>query len=129
MTIAIFWILFSVAVGLYAGSRGRGSGNWFVLSLLISPLIGFIFVLASNDLAKEAAAPGEHNHVRCPHCSEWVLPLANTCKHCGKAITPDPGFAARIEKDAKSARLQSTLMTGVAVLLFLGVIFAWSLRG
>jgi hypothetical protein len=53
MSIFLFWILFSIAVGILASNRGRSGIAWFFLSLLISPLLGLIFVLVTKNLAKE----------------------------------------------------------------------------
>jgi len=47
MEFLIGWILFSAVVGVSAKTRGRGGGNWFLLSLLISPLLAGLFLLAS----------------------------------------------------------------------------------
>jgi len=38
----VFWIFFCVLVGLYASSKGRSGISFFVLSLFLTPLIGFI---------------------------------------------------------------------------------------
>jgi hypothetical protein len=39
-----FWIVFSIAVGTFASVRRNASGfGWFLLSLIISPLLAFIF--------------------------------------------------------------------------------------
>jgi hypothetical protein len=47
MSYLIGWILFSAVVGVGAKTSGRGGGNWFLLSLLISPLLAGLFLLAS----------------------------------------------------------------------------------
>jgi hypothetical protein len=44
MIIVFFWIVFSAAVGLFASVRRNRNGfGWFVLSLLVSPIIAIIF--------------------------------------------------------------------------------------
>lgn len=83
MEIVIIWFVLSILVGLYAGSRGRGSGNWFVVSLLLSPLIGLIFVAALPNLKDQ---PNEKTHRKCPECAEQILIEAKTCKHCGHRL-------------------------------------------
>lgn len=81
------WFFLSIAVGLLAGQRGRGSGTWCVLSWIISPLLGLILLLSSSDLSKEKP-PSALTHRKCPSCAEWVLPAALKCKHCGSVIDP-----------------------------------------
>lgn len=44
MTIALFWLIFATAVGVIASERGRSGFGWFLLALLISPLIAVIVV-------------------------------------------------------------------------------------
>lgn len=53
MEILIGWFLFSVAVGILAGRRGRSSGGWCLLALFISPLIAFVLLLCCRDLKAE----------------------------------------------------------------------------
>ncbi len=45
----IMWLVFAIGVGLLANSRGRSGFGFFVLSLLLSPLIGLIVVLVMRD--------------------------------------------------------------------------------
>lgn len=44
MPIIIFWVLFAIIVGAIAGSRGRSAVGWFLFSILLSPLLGILFV-------------------------------------------------------------------------------------
>lgn len=85
MEVFAIWFLASILVGLFSASRGRGSGNWFVLSMLLSPLIGLIFVLLLPNLKE---APNPTTHVKCPDCAELVLKEAKVCKHCGCRLVP-----------------------------------------
>jgi predicted permease len=42
----IFWIGFSLVVAVAANTRGRNGLGWFLLALIISPLLAGLFVLA-----------------------------------------------------------------------------------
>jgi hypothetical protein len=94
MEILLGWFVFAVLVGVAAGSRGRSGFGWFILSCLISPLIGILILLAMPVLGRpspvlagaEAASPS--THVRCPDCRELVRKDARKCKHCGIVLTP-----------------------------------------
>jgi hypothetical protein len=44
MSIVIGWIVFAMLVGVAANSRGRGGFSFFLLSLVLSPLIGILFL-------------------------------------------------------------------------------------
>ena len=105
--IFVFWVALSVAVGVFASSRGRSGVGWFFLSLLISPVLGLLFLAVTRDLSSGATAsagPSEATHVRCPACAEWVFPEAAVCKHCSAALTPDPGFHERLAAQREAVR-------------------------
>ena len=81
------WLLLAVAVGIYAGRKGRSGFGWFVLALLLSPIIAGIFALVVSDKTK-ATGPSPDTHVKCPDCGELVLREAKVCKHCGCKLIP-----------------------------------------
>jgi hypothetical protein len=85
-TITIIWLSFSLVVGLAAGKRGRGTGNWFVVSLALSPFIGAALLFGSPNLSSDIANPKTHR--ACPQCAEQVLRAAIKCKHCGSDLVP-----------------------------------------
>lgn len=94
MEFVILWPLLAIIVGVAASSRGRSGIGWFLLSMLVSPLIAGLFLLAvgSNvapvmtDVSGEPVSP--ETHVRCPDCRELVRADAKKCKHCGIALIP-----------------------------------------
>jgi ribosomal protein L32 len=127
MTVFIFWVLFSVAAGVFASNRGRSGIGWFFLSLLISPLLGLIFVAVMKDLSRPGAAssqPGPGTHVKCPACAEYVLPDAKVCKHCGTALVPVAHYTQDQQHLAKIAQAdeQAKYITGVLFIVGLFVI-------
>ena len=42
----VFWLILAVVVGAAANARGRDGGAWFILAILISPLIAVLMLLA-----------------------------------------------------------------------------------
>jgi hypothetical protein len=44
MELILFWFIASIVVAVYASSRNRTGFGWFLLSLIISPLISFVFL-------------------------------------------------------------------------------------
>ena len=44
MDIFLFWGILSVIVGVFASSKNRSGFGWFVLSILLSPIITLILV-------------------------------------------------------------------------------------
>jgi hypothetical protein len=51
----LFWVGLSLVVGSIAGKYGRSSLGWFLLALLISPLLAMLFVL---NRRQDAGAEG-----------------------------------------------------------------------
>src|SRR6185436_6926933 len=111
MDIWTFWFLFAVVVGVIAGARGRSGIGWFILAVIISPLLALILVaLLPNAKAaptvpggsdKGHFGPGLHEGRRewnpdrdLRKCPEFVQREARKCKHCGSVIEPLPEAAA-----------------------------------
>lgn len=116
----VIWVLLAVAVGMLAGSRGRSSGGWCLISLVISPLLGFIFLMVQPNLAVQAALvaqPGPETHVKCGKCAEWVLPEAVVCKHCGAALEPQPVDRAAMDRRMNAKQDADNLKIGVGALV------------
>jgi hypothetical protein len=57
--IFIFWLAFAIIVGVAANTRGRNGGGWFILAVLISPLIAGLLVLALPGGKRLGAAHAE----------------------------------------------------------------------
>jgi hypothetical protein len=102
MEIILFWFLVSIAIGVWASNKGRSGFGWFVLAVIISPILAAIFLAVSKDLSKPALSPATatndtpttSTHVTCPDCAEYVRKQARVCKHCGCKLTPVVEVAA-----------------------------------
>lgn len=86
--VVISWIIFSIVAGAIASGKNRSGFGYFLLSLLLSPLIGIILAAALPKIETAAAGPTPETHVKCPDCRELVLKDARKCKHCGCALVP-----------------------------------------
>lgn len=87
MEIAFFWFVGSIVVGIIAGAKGRSGFIYFVLSLLLSPLlIGILAIALPAAAGEQRATP--NTHVRCPDCRELVYADAVRCRHCGVKLIP-----------------------------------------
>lgn len=53
MEIVLLWFGFAFIVAIAAGSRGRSGAGWFMLAVIISPLIALIVVLVMPNLRNE----------------------------------------------------------------------------
>ena len=77
---------------MLARKRGRSSVGWFLLAVIISPLLAALLLLVLADIKAASAGGAEvvtsQTHVRCPDCRELVRIDARKCRHCGTALVP-----------------------------------------
>jgi len=99
VTLFLAWGILSLFVGVAANSRGRNGVGWFLISLLISPLFGLLFLIAmpiKTPRLPPKRASGMFNLGRttttairgkkCPRCAEIVKPDAKVCRFCGHSF-------------------------------------------
>lgn len=135
MTFLLIWLAFAAALGMLAKQRGRGPFAWFLIGAVLSPLLGFVLLMMSKDLALSEAMDTithdmEMTHVKCPKCTEYVMPEATVCPYCRNALQPKPEYVKQrmADKLAEEAELQRgrqfnfIIATGVAVAI---AVVAW----
>lgn len=126
MGIFITWFLLSVAVGILADNKGRSGIGWFLLSMILTPVLGLIFCAVSKNLRVANVSvdtPGNATHLRCPACAEWVLPQAVKCKHCGGELTPQPNHASDIQQERDTGESIRNIFVVLGLIGFLIMAF------
>lgn len=76
----LFWLAFSIVVGVGASGRGRSGFGWFILAFLFSPLLTVILLFLLPVLSD---TPLVTDRVKCPRCAELILRDAKVCRFCG----------------------------------------------
>lgn len=68
MLLIFVWLLFAALVGMFASGRGRSGLGFFLLSLVLSPLVGFIIALllgsGTSGATTHLALPGPNPEFR-----------------------------------------------------------------
>lgn len=94
MGFLIIWVGLAAIVGVAAAKRDRSGGGWFFLSLLISPLIAGLLMLAlgnpnsagryqaDQEVEPRSKSFGPILSKKCPDCAEMVKADARICRFC-----------------------------------------------
>jgi len=89
VAIFIFWIVLAVLVGVYASNKGRSGAGFFFISLILSPLIGFIIAAVSSTQRDKVAQ--KTGLKKCSECAEFVQEEARICRFCGHKFPKEVG--------------------------------------
>lgn len=104
------WAYFSYLVGWFWRSRGLGPGWGLFLSLLLSPLVGFLIGLMrrSNLKTKDQYDLEDGERKACPFCAEIIRSAAVVCRYCARELPPEP--LAPLAPSAPEPRMQGRVL-------------------
>ena len=134
MELFLFWFGLAIVVGVAAGSRGRSGFAWFLLAVLISPVIAGLLVIALpnvnverqlEELEREREIEIKNSR-KCPYCAELVKIDAIVCKHCGLGLPPLPPSEDKAVISAsgisRGRKMRSEVAGGFLVLLIIATV-------
>lgn len=100
MEFFLFWIVFTVLVGVFANAKKRSVLGWCFISLIFSPLVAFLFLLVLPTVKPEE--PNLELVVAeeriCPYCAEPIKRAAIKCKHCGSDVAPEEASVSQVDE-------------------------------
>jgi phosphate/sulfate permease len=83
MEVFFIWLIFSVVIGAIASTRGRSYFGFFLISLVLSPLLGLVLVLVISDLNAEKINNKRHKEEH-ERQLESIRAIANSSTNTGK---------------------------------------------
>jgi ribosomal protein L32 len=82
--LSTFLILLPILIGNWNHNRGNSFWIGFLLSILLSPFVGFLIVALTKknqrQIDQRAVRTGEMK--RCSNCGELIRPEATRCRYC-----------------------------------------------
>jgi len=84
----IIWLILSFVLASIAKDKGRSYGSFLAIGILLSPIIGFIILLAMGENKDEVSKQNISAGIikKCPFCANDIKKEAIVCQFCGKDV-------------------------------------------
>jgi hypothetical protein len=79
MELLFVGFVLAIAVGIWASKRGRSGVGWFLLSILISPLLAALLLVALRNLAIEHSEQERIAHTKTVPAMRRASPARSAC--------------------------------------------------
>ena len=88
-------IIFSHIVGELSEKNGTTYSFGFIISLILSPLIGYLFVVIMKRSKKIPPIASKD----CPFCSKNIYKLSTQCIHCNEVLVKNSDDVTNYKKE------------------------------
>ena len=121
MEIFIFWFIFAIIVGVWAGNWGRSGFGYFMLSIILSPILSAFILLISCKL------DGGTGKKKCPDCAEHIQREAIVCRYCGCEFEEEKKISTT-NKPQEANWKAGVIIIAIALLLVVFFVFINSIK-
>jgi Na+/melibiose symporter-like transporter len=90
--LVVLWVLFAFVPAILAYQKGRNALGWFMLALVLSPLLALLFVAVLPNLYERRERA---SRVPCPFCKELIKRDTVRCPHCRSDLAVEPPATTR----------------------------------
>ena len=130
--VTVVYAVLAFGVGKLAEKQGRNFVGWFILSLILSPILVALLLLLlgkSTAAAVEELSREQTIKVRCTECGDAVDEAADFCPNCGSELPDVTSDSETAEKHQKTQTSESRNLSSMGILLTVAVTLLFALVG
>src|SRR5262245_23334717 len=124
---ALIWIALSILAGALAHNKGRSGLGFFILSLLLSTIVGLIAaaIVRSDRTELEQRSLARAEAKKCPYCAEIVKVEAVVCRYCGRELPVEVNVTTPPSNVSEPPTKTWVNYIWIVAILFVALVAAW----